>query len=119
MTWGLNIYRYMHARGEDTSWVNWDREVPGFVSRFGEITGLFDVPSVRQLELLPYVVHRSTDPSAVGDEDELDHFDNFGLDVKYGVTSDLTLNVTFQPDFGQVEAVPAAHAFSESTRWLC
>ncbi len=107
MTWGLNIYRYMHSRGEDTSWVNWDRELSGFVSRFGEITGLFDVPSARQLELLPYVVHRTTDPPAVGDEDVLDHFDNFGLDVKYGVTSDLTLNATFQPDFGQVEADPA------------
>ncbi len=107
MTWGLNIYRYMHARGEDTSWVNWEREVSGFVSRFGEITGLFDVPPARQLELLPYVVHRTTDPSAVGDEDVLDHFDNFGLDVKYGITSDLTLNATFQPDFGQVEADPA------------
>lgn len=107
MTWGCNIYRYMHARGEDTSWVNWDREVSGFVSRFGEITGLRDIPSARQLEFLPYVVHRTTDPSAVGDDDVLDHFDNFGLDVKYGVTSDLTLNATFQPDFGQVEADPA------------
>jgi hypothetical protein len=107
MTWGLNIYRYMHVRGEDTSWVNWDRELSGFVSRFGEITGLHDVPSARQLDLLPYIVHRTTDPSAVGDADVLDHFDNFGLDVKYGVTSDLTLNATFQPDFGQVEADPA------------
>jgi len=107
MIWGCNLYRYMHSKGEDTSWVNWDRELSGFVSRFGEIRGIRGVESRQQLELLPYVVHRSTDPSAVGDEDELDHFDNFGLDVKYGVASDLTLNATFQPDFGQVEADPA------------
>jgi len=107
MTWGCNLYRYMHSKGEDTSWVSWDRETSGFVSRFGEIRGIRGVRPRAQLELLPYVVHRTTDPSAVGDEDQLDHFDNFGLDVKYGVTSDLTLNATFQPDFGQVEADPA------------
>ncbi len=107
MTWGCNLYRYIHSRGEDTSWVNWDRETSGFVSRFGEIRGIAGVKPKRQLELLPYVVHRTTDPSAPEEEDELDHFDNFGLDVRYGMTSDLTLNATFQPDFGQVEADPA------------
>ncbi|MCD4690409.1 carbohydrate binding family 9 domain-containing protein [bacterium] len=107
MTWGCNLYRFMHSRGEDTSWTSWDRETSGFVSRFGEIRGIRGVRSRRQLEFLPYVVHRTTDPSAAGDEDELDHFDNLGLDVRYGVTSDLTLNATFQPDFGQVEADPA------------
>jgi hypothetical protein len=107
MTWGCNLYRYMHSKGEDTSWVTWDRDTSGFVSRFGEIRGIRGVSPRRQLELLPYVVHRTTDPAAVGEEDELDHFDNFGLDVKYGVTSDLTLNATLQPDFGQVEADPA------------
>jgi hypothetical protein len=107
MTWGCNLYRYMHSKGEDTSWVTWDHEVSGFVSRFGEIRGIRGVKPRRQLELLPYVVHRSTDPAAVGEEDELDNFGNFGLDVKYGMTSDLTLNATFQPDFGQVEADPA------------
>jgi len=107
MTWGCNVYRYMHSKGEDTSWTTWGRDESGFVSRFGEIRGIRGVQPRRQLELLPYVVHRTTDPSAAGDEDELDHFDNVGLDVRYGVTSDLTLNATFQPDFGQVEADPA------------
>jgi hypothetical protein len=107
MTWGCNLYRYMHSKGEDTSWVTWERETSGFVSRFGEIRGIRGVRPRQQLELLPYVVHRTTDPSTVGEEDVLDHFDNTGLDVKYGVTSDLTLNATFQPDFGQVEADPA------------
>ena len=107
MTWGCNVYRYMHSKGEDTSWTTWERETSGFVSRFGEIRGIRGVHPRKQLELLPYVVHRTTDPSADGDEDELDHFDNFGLDVRYGMTSDLTLNATFQPDFGQVEADPA------------
>lgn len=106
MTWGCQLYRYMSGRGEDTSWVTWDRETRGFVSRFGEIVGLSGVQAPRQLEIMPYVVHRTTDPSATGPE-EPDNYENVGLDVKYGVTADLTLNATIQPDFGQVEADPA------------
>ena len=53
MTWGCNFYRYMHSKGEDTSWVTWDRETSGFVSRFGEIRGIRGVHPSRQLELLP------------------------------------------------------------------
>lgn len=105
-TWGLQIYRYMHGRGEDTAWVTWDRELSGFVSRFGTVTGLANIPAPRQLEIAPYAVARATDPSMEGPE-EVDHFENFGMDIKYGITSDLTLNATIQPDFGQVEADPA------------
>jgi len=104
--WGLQVYRYMHGRGEDTAWVIWDRESQGFVSRFGLLTGLRDIPAPRQLEVLPYVAARATDPSVEGDE-EMDAFQNIGADVRYGVTSDLTLAATVQPDFGQVEADPA------------
>ncbi len=105
-TWGLQVYRYMHGRGEDTAWVTWDREQAGFVSRFGTVRGLAGIPAPRQLEVMPYAVARTTDPSEEGPE-ELDNFENFGMDLKYGVTADLTLNATVQPDFGQVEADPA------------
>jgi hypothetical protein len=106
-TWGLQVYRYMHGRGEDTAWVTWNREQSGFVSRFGTLVGMEDVPPPRQLEILPYVVGRVTDPSAPPSEDGLNRLGNFGADLKYGLTSDLTLNGTVQPDFGQVEADPA------------
>ncbi len=107
MTWGLQVYRYMHGRGEDTAWITWDREQPGFVSRFGTLEGLSDTSAPRQLELLPYYVQRGIDPAMTGSEDSFENAENFGLDLKYGVTADLTLNATVQPDFGQVEADPA------------
>ncbi len=106
MTWGLEVYRYMHGRGEDTAWVTWDRAAKGFVSRWGQLTGIQGVPSPRQLEIVPYVVGRGTDPPTVGAE-KIDKFENVGADVKYGVTADLALNATVQPDFGQVESDPA------------
>jgi len=107
MTWGLQVYRWLHGRGEDTGWVNWDREESGFVNRFGTLTGLRGVQNPSKLEVLPYVVTRHTDPAAEGAADKWDHFQNIGADFKYGLTSNLTLNATFQPDFGQVEADPA------------
>jgi hypothetical protein len=116
MTWGLQLYRYMHGRGEDTSWVTWDRQERGFVSRFGELVNLNGINPARQLEIMPYVVQRSTDPDTVGVE-QFDNFANFGADLTYAVTSDLTLNATFQPDFGQVEADPAYLNLSPFETW--
>lgn len=104
--WGLQVYRYMHNRGEDTAWALWPREQAGFVSRFGRLTNFNNVPAPRELEFLPYAVVRATDPSARGPE-EIDGFENIGTDLKFGITSDLKLNATVQPDFGQVEADPA------------
>ncbi len=113
MTWGLQVYRYMHGRGEDTAWVTWDRDTRGFISRFGELRGLSGVPAPRQIEIAPYFVQRSMDPSIEPDgadgenQDRIHNFENIGADLKYGITPDLTLNATIQPDFGQVEADPA------------
>jgi len=107
MTWGLQVYRWLHGRGEDTGWVLWDRNLNGFVNRWGTLEGLHGVNNPRKLEVLPYVMTRSTDPAAEGTDDEWNHFQNMGADLKYGVTSNLTLNATIQPDFGQIEADPA------------
>lgn len=110
MTWGINVWRYMHGRGQDTAWKTWSRDLSGFVSRFGNVTGIRGISAPRQLEFLPYVLQRETDPALASNSfqrDEWDGFQNMGLDMKYGLTSDLTLNATVQPDFGQVEADPA------------
>ena len=111
MTWGLNVFRYTDSQGQRTGWSNWDRDQSGFMSRNGTVTDIDGVGAPRQLEILPYVVGSVTDPadeSASGyDEEDWDYYGNFGADVKYGVTADLTLNATIQPDFGQVEADPS------------
>ena len=107
MTWGLQVYRWMHGRGEDTGWVLWERDQSGFVSRWGRLTGLAGVANPRELEVLPYVLTKHVNPAATGDADGWQNTQNFGADFKYGPTANLTLNATFQPDFGQVEADPA------------
>jgi hypothetical protein len=110
MTWGLQVFRYIQGLGQDTAWRAWDRQQAGFVSNFGTVSGIRGIHAPRQLEVLPYVVQRETDHSirsTPGNPDRMDGFQNLGADLKYGVTSDLTLNATVQPDFGQVEADPA------------
>jgi hypothetical protein len=119
MTWGLQVYRWLHGRGEDTSWVTYERNLSGFVSRWGTLTGLRGVQNPRKLEVLPYVVTKSTDPAtSVCADDVWQNQQNFGADFKYGLTSNLTLNATFQPDFGQVEADPATLNLSPFETWF-
>ncbi|MFC2150086.1 DUF5916 domain-containing protein [Calditrichota bacterium] len=106
MTWGVNVYRFTHARSEDTAWLVWDRETRGFVSRFGELEGIDGIIPKKQIEVLPYIAHSTANNSDLG-EGELEHYSNLGADLKYPLTSDLLLQATIQPDFGQVEADPA------------
>ena len=111
MTWGFNVFQYIHSLGQRTAWSNWARDQSGFLSRSGTITGIAGIRPPRQLEITPYILGRLTDPSdpTAGEfsGEDWDHFGNFGADIKYGVTSDLTLSATIQPDFGQVEADPS------------
>jgi hypothetical protein len=80
------------------------------VSFFGELHGLKGIKPSRRLELLPYSVgstrqfkKETGNPFATGELNKL----SGGLDAKIGVTSDLTMDVTLNPDFGQVEADPS------------
>ncbi len=106
--WGLQVYRWMHGRGEDSGWTAWPRDADdtGFFALFGTLTGLSGLEATRALHVTPYVLGGVTNAQAPG-ADPLDGYHNSGLDLKYAVTADLTLNATFLPDFAQVEADPA------------
>ena len=99
--WGINIARYISRKKEQVFWVMIPRKESGWVSRFAPLEGLAAIQSRRTLELLPYSVGRST--FAAGRE----LFGNAGADLRYGLSSNMSLNATINPDFGQVEADPA------------
>lgn len=110
-TWGVNFTRQIFRKNETVRWM-WARNTEqGYASLFGHLAGLQDVPQPRRLELLPYSF-ASADFD--GSADRASPFNDgsvtlggYGLDLKYGITSNLSLDATVNPDFGQVEADPA------------
>ena len=100
-TWGLQVQREISRRKENDHWRLIRKGEPGWVSRFGDLTGIENIKPSRHLELIPYAMGRTTLNS------ETDLWGNLGGDVQYGITSGVTLNATVNPDFGQVESDPA------------
>jgi hypothetical protein len=109
--WGVNIVRRVPARNEDSYWVLVRRNETGWSSRMAALTGIRDIRPSRRIELLPYV---AADSRFMHVTDAADPFsDSYrsgvraGGDVKMGIGPNLTLDLTINPDFGQVEADPA------------
>lgn len=111
--WGLQVHR-RYFRGEERSiWQAISLEAPGWVSEFGKLTGLKNIEPQKQLEIQPFVVNQFDKyPAQQGNpfRDGKDYILNAGLDAKIGLTNDLTLDLTVNPDFGQVDADPGAIA---------
>ena len=109
-TWGLQFGRDHVRTGESGFWAPMSPDVNGMVSQFGTLSDLRDLRAPRRLELVPYAASALT--RAPGDARDPYYAPTavaprLGLDVKYGVTSDVTLAATVNPDFGQVEQDPA------------
>ena len=109
--WGLHVVRVVQRKNEETWWALVPKKESGLVSRAGELDGLDGIKPRRHLELLPYVTARS---AISGTAEPGDPFNDgrtgdaaIGLDLKWGFTSNMTLDATVNPDFGQVEVDPA------------
>ncbi len=103
--WGFYCSRNISRKNELDRWIYIPEKANGFVSYFGHLKGLKNIIPPKRLEVLPYAVsYEQTEPRSPGNPDGRDFFGNLGFDLKYGITSDITLNATVNPDFGQVEA---------------
>jgi hypothetical protein len=109
--WGLNVTRNYFRENQFSAWNRIPVDAAGWVSEAGKLKGLKNIKPQKQIEIQPFVVTKldryeaeSGNPYADGNDFTL----NAGLDAKIGITNDLTLDVTINPDFGQVEADPAA-----------
>jgi len=105
-TFGMAITREITRYSERHSWPLYRRSKAGIASQFGELTGIRGIASPRRLEVAPYTVMNTANvPAGAGYEQR--SMGTMGADVKYGLTSNLTLDATVNPDFGQVEADPS------------
>ena len=112
-TWGLEVMRRFFREEERSVWQRLPADTPGFVSEFGLLKGLKNIEPQRQMEIQPYTVAKlETYKAEKGNpfKDGKDAEISGGLDAKIGITNDLTLDLTINPDFGQVEADPSAIA---------
>lgn len=111
--WGFQSTRRFFRDEERSLWQRKPVDQPGWVSEFGELHGLKNIEPQKQLEIQPYTVTNTetyeaeeNNPFRDGSENNL----TVGLDAKIGITNDLTLDLTVNPDFGQVDADPSAIA---------
>jgi len=109
--WGMHAVRMVQRKNEESWWALVPKKEEAIVSRMGEVDGLNGIRSRRHLELLPYVTARA---ESQGTAEPGDPFNDgrhgaaaAGLDLKWGVTSSMTIDATVNPDFGQVEVDPA------------
>jgi hypothetical protein len=110
LTWGIQVQRLYFRNQERSQWQYIPPDAGGYVHLMGEMNGIHGIKPQKQLEIQPYVVARTEtfekeegNPYASGKASAL----NAGLDAKIGITSDITLDLTVNPDFGQVEADPS------------
>lgn len=109
--WGMNIFRYIFRKDELSTWQPMKRDVSGFTSQFGILTGIRNIKPKNVLNVTPYAVARAErfekEPNNPFRSSGKDHSFDAGLDAKIGLTNNITMDLTVNPDFGQVEADPS------------
>ena len=114
-TWGINVSRWNARLRESSRLVHTPKSESAFVSHFADLTGIRGIAPRRGFEIVPYAVARTDVRSRIDNPflGATDHRMDGGVDVKYGLTSSLTLTGTVNPDFGQVEVDPAVLNLSQ------
>ncbi len=108
--WGLHAWRWINRNRESDQWNLIPRDNAGVLYYFGELHGLNNLPKIHRMEFMPYTLAKiETYQKTTGDpyKDGFDPSVALGLDGKFGIGSNFTLDYTVNPDFGQVEADPS------------
>ena len=109
--WGFQVAREIYRKSETDFWQPISREAPGFVHLMGQMDGLSKIDPKKQAEIAPYVVAGSEWFEKEAENpyraDGYKRYLNAGVDTKIGITNNFTLDLTVNPDFGQVEADPS------------
>ena len=111
-TWGLNIQRNIAHKREIAHWAGLSREISVMgqvgsnlqpvhrVSLAGELRGLEGLKPSQQLQIKPFVTAGATEQPRTFDRDQ---DGDAGLDIKWGITKSLALDLTYNTDFAEVE----------------
>ncbi len=104
--WGFQVVRTIPSKNETDVWAPISRDVAGFLPQMGLLDGLTDLSTSRNLEILPTLtaIQFGSLDTGTGVFEDGDPDPEGGLNVKYGVTPNLTFDYTYNPDFSQIES---------------
>jgi hypothetical protein len=109
--WGMHCWRWINRLQEESDWEPQSSTGPGMLYLFGDIHGIHGLKKSRRIEIMPYGLGKLN----TFKKEEANPFANkgynltgsLGLDAKIGLTSNFTVDLTINPDFGQVESDPS------------
>ena len=102
--WGFQISRAMQTKDESVVWSPMTRNIAGLMTQMGLINGMDGLSVSRNLEILPTATAIQLGQLTDTGFKESDASPDLGLNIKYGVTSNLTADFTANPDFSQIES---------------
>jgi len=100
--WAVNFERRIHRLNETDYWTKVDRDkISVFGDTFGRLEGIKNIKGGKNIEVFPYSGFRNSKSGEEGENKMA-----YGLDFKYGITSNLTMDITSSPDYSEVESDP-------------
>jgi Domain of unknown function (DUF5916)/Carbohydrate family 9 binding domain-like len=103
--WGFQVRREIKSKDEAAVWAPVSRNNPNFLSQIGFLTGMTGLSTQRNFELLPtFTAVSSGRLNASTGEYGSDHVEEGGIGLKYGISSNLTFDFTYNPDFSNIES---------------
>ncbi len=109
--WGLHCWRWIDRLQEESDWETQSNTGPGILYLFGELHGINNLPKFRRIEIMPYTQGKLNSFKAEPGNPFLNKgrrwTGNAGIDAKIGLTSNFTVDLTINPDFGEVESDPS------------
>lgn len=103
--WSFNVLRKVQSRGYEYSWAPAKRAAASYIGQHGHLTGLTELSRGLVLDVTPVITRQVNGaPLAGGLYHYSDHPFKVGGNVRWGITNNLTLNGTIQPDFAEVES---------------
>ena len=109
--WGMHCWRWIDRLQEESDWEPQSSTSAGILYQFGELHGIKGLPGSRRIEIMPYMVGKlktfKSEPDNPFADKGRSWLGNAGIDAKIGLSSNFTVDLTINPDFGQVESDPS------------
>lgn len=103
--WGLNVYRKVQRTGYEDTWTDVRRASATFLGQAGMMQGLHELQRGITTEVQPFVTATAAGARTESGSFEREEIDpSFGVNLRLGLTSNLSVDATYNPDFSQVES---------------